>query len=231
MTGRPILTAEAMRAAEQASIDAGTSVEELMERAGAALAEAAYRFAGPMPALILCGPGNNGGDGYVAARHLAERGVDVRVAALAEPSTAPARRRASSGASQSNPCRRTHSRLHCLIDCLFGTGLKRGLEQSVSEQLSRLCASAVATIACDLPSGVETDSGKELSPVPSFGMTVTFGALKPAHLLHPPCTNAVGWCLPTSGSKRRRSWHEIGRPSFRRSIRTATNMIAAWFMR
>ena len=64
-----------MRAAEQAAIDGGTPVEELMERAGAALAEAIYRFAGPMPALILCGPGNNGGDGYVAARHLAERGV------------------------------------------------------------------------------------------------------------------------------------------------------------
>ena len=84
---RPILTAAQMRAAEQAAIDAGTPVEELMERAGAALAEAAYRFAGPRPALILCGPGNNGGDGYVAARHLAERGVAVRVAALAEPTT------------------------------------------------------------------------------------------------------------------------------------------------
>ena len=61
MTGRPILTAHAMRAAEQKSIDAGASVEELMERAGAALAEAAYRFAGPMPTLFLCGPVNNGG--------------------------------------------------------------------------------------------------------------------------------------------------------------------------
>ncbi|MFL6763634.1 MAG: NAD(P)H-hydrate epimerase, partial [Sphingomicrobium sp.] len=85
MTGRPILTFEAMRAAEQAAIDSETTVEQLMERAGAALAEAAYRFAGPMPALILCGPGNNGGDGYVAARHLAGRGVNVRVAALGEP--------------------------------------------------------------------------------------------------------------------------------------------------
>ena len=83
MTGRPILTANAMRAAEQAAIDGGTSVETLMERAGAALAEAVYRFAGPTPALILCGPGNNGGDGYVAARYLAGRGVEVRVAALA----------------------------------------------------------------------------------------------------------------------------------------------------
>src|SRR6478609_11017367 len=82
---RPILTAERMASAEHATIDAGTSVEELMERAGAALAEAAFRFAGPLPALVLCGPGNNGGDGYVAARHLAQRGLAVRVAALAEP--------------------------------------------------------------------------------------------------------------------------------------------------
>src|SRR3954471_15688157 len=82
---RPILTAEQMRAAEQAAIDAGTEVEELMERAGAALAEAVYRFAGPLQALILTGPGNNGGDGHVAARHLAAPGGEVGVAALAEP--------------------------------------------------------------------------------------------------------------------------------------------------
>ena len=87
IAGRPILTAEKMRAAEQAAMDAGTNVEQLMERAGEALAEATYRFAGPMPALILCGPGNNGGDGYVAARYLAERGVKVRVTALSDPSS------------------------------------------------------------------------------------------------------------------------------------------------
>src|SRR6476660_3981611 len=91
MMGRPILTAEAMRAAEQRAIDGGTPVNELMERAGAALAEAAYRFAGPLPVLILCGPGNNGGDGYVAARQLADKGVQVRVAALAEASSDAAR--------------------------------------------------------------------------------------------------------------------------------------------
>ena len=90
MSCRPILTAKAMRDAEQAAIDGGTSVEQLMERAGASLAEAVYRFAGPLPALILCGPGNNGGDGYVAARHLARRGMPVRVAALAEPKSAAA---------------------------------------------------------------------------------------------------------------------------------------------
>src|SRR4051794_41908307 len=87
---RSILTAQRMAAAEQAAIDAGTSVETLMERAGAALAEAAYRFAGPVPTLILCGPGNNGGDGYVAARHLAQRGVAVRIAAGGGPNTGAA---------------------------------------------------------------------------------------------------------------------------------------------
>ena len=76
---RPILTTAAMRAAEQAAVDGGIAVETLVERAGAALAEATYRFAGPRPVLILAGPGNNGGDGLVAARHLAVLGVAVRV--------------------------------------------------------------------------------------------------------------------------------------------------------
>src|SRR3954470_22927339 len=88
---RPILTAEAMRAAEQKAIESGTPVEQLMERAGAALAEAAYRYAGPQDVLILAGPGNNGGDGYVAARHLAERGMKVRVAALSKPKSEAAK--------------------------------------------------------------------------------------------------------------------------------------------
>src|SRR3954470_8491367 len=82
---RPILTAEGMRAAEQKAIESGTDVEQLMERAGAALAEAAYRYAGPQDVLVLAGPGNNGADGYVAARHLAARGLKVRIAALSEP--------------------------------------------------------------------------------------------------------------------------------------------------
>ncbi len=85
MTGRNILTAAEMRAAEAAAIAAGTPVETLMERAGMAAAEAIWRFAGPIPTLVLCGPGNNGGDGYVIARTLRERGVSVRVAALREP--------------------------------------------------------------------------------------------------------------------------------------------------
>jgi hydroxyethylthiazole kinase-like uncharacterized protein yjeF len=100
-----------------------------------------------------------------------------------------------------------------LIDCLFGTGLKRGLETSVSEQLSRLCRESVAVIACDLPSGVATDSGEELSPVPKFDVTVTFGALKPAHLLHPAMHRCGRLVLADIGVEAPGDWHEIGPPS------------------
>src|SRR5262245_19489128 len=88
---RPILTAEQMRTAEAAVIEGGTAETTLMERAGHALAEAVRLYAGPREALILCGPGNNGGDGYVAARHLKAAGYCVRVAALAEPTAEAAK--------------------------------------------------------------------------------------------------------------------------------------------
>lgn len=212
MNGRPILTAETMRAAEQVAIDGGASVEQLMERAGSALAEAAYRFAGPMPALVLCGPGNNGGDGYVAARVLAGRGMQVRVAALGEPKSdaAAASRATWQGIVESLTPDTAASPL--VIDALFGTGLKRGLEAPVSEQLSRLCSGALAKVACDLPSGVETDSGAELSAVPEFDLTVTFGALKPAHLLHPAMHRCGRLVLADIGIAADSGWHEIAAP-------------------
>ena len=212
MSWRPILTAEAMRAAEQAAIDSGASVQTLMEGAGAALAETAYRFAGPMPALILCGPGNNGGDGYVAARHLAGRGVEVRVAALAEPSSGAAKWARSEWAGEVEPLGQAIAGAPLLVDCLFGTGLKRGLDPAVSEQLSHLCSHAVAKVTCDIPSGVATDSGEELSPVPTFDMTVTFGALKPAQLLHPAMHKCGRLVLADIGIHANDTWREIGPP-------------------
>ena len=212
MNARPILTAEAMRAAEQAAIDGGTSVEQLMERAGAGLAEAVYRFVGPMDALVLCGPGNNGGDGYVAARHLAQRGVKVRIAALSEPKSDAAKWARSQWHGDVEALTSETKSAPLVIDSLFGTGLKRGLEDSVSKELFRLCESAVATIACDLPSGVETDSGAELRPVPAFEMTVAFGALKPAHLLHPAMHKCGRLVLADIGIAAETQWFEIAVP-------------------
>jgi len=211
--GRTILTAEAMRAAEQQVIDAGTKVEELMERAGEALAEAVYRFAGPLPTLILCGPGNNGGDGYVAARHLAERGVEVRVAAIAEPKSEAARWARGRWSRVVEELSDDTAAAPAIIDALFGTGLSHGLDEAVAGQLSRLCAEAVVRIACDLPTGVETNSGRELSDVPSFDLTVTFGALKPAHRAYPAMHRCGRVVLAEIGIEADTQWHEIGRPS------------------
>jgi hydroxyethylthiazole kinase-like uncharacterized protein yjeF len=209
---RAILTAEQMRAAEQAAIDGGTPVEALMERAGAALAEAAYRFAGPRPTLVLCGPGNNGGDGYVAARHLKERGLAVRVAALAEPSAAAAQWARGRWDGPVEPLSPDTKAAPVLIDALFGTGLKRGLDDATSLLLSELAHEAVAAIACDLPSGVEADSGAQLNPLHSYHLTVTFGALKPAHRLHPAMHKCGRVVLANIGIEADPGWHEIAAP-------------------
>ncbi len=83
----PIQSAAEMRAAEQRTINGGRWVGTLMDRAGAAVADAAWRVAGAVDTLILCGPGNNGGDGYVAACELRARGVPVRIATFAPPAT------------------------------------------------------------------------------------------------------------------------------------------------
>ena len=210
---RPILIAEAMRAAEQAAIEGGTSVEQLMERAGAALAEAVYRFAGPVQTLILCGPGNNGGDGYVAARYLADRGVKVRIAALSAPKSEAAKWARSRWPGTVEQLLQDTASETLVVDALFGTGLKRGLEEVVAQQLSRLCSAALVKVTCDLPSGVETDTGAELSNVPAFDMTVTFGALKPAHLLHPAMHKCGRLVLADIGVTADASWHEIAPPT------------------
>ncbi len=212
MSGRPILTAERMRAAEQAAIDAGTPVETLMERAGAALAEATVRFGGPLPVLILCGPGNNGGDGYVAARHLADRGIKVRVAALGDPKSDAAKWARSKFKGEVEQLGVETDRAPILIDCLFGTGLKKALQQTVVQQLLRISAAASVRIACDLPSGAESDSGELLNDVPGFDLTVTFGALKPAHRLMPAMRKCGRVVLADIGIAIDTAWSEIGRP-------------------
>ena len=207
---RPILTAAAMRAAEQAVIASGTVETELMERAGAALAEAVWQFAVAMPALILCGPGNNGGDGYVAARHLAARGVDVRVAALGDPGSDAGKWAASGWKGLVEPLTQATSPASVLIDCLFGTGLSRGLEAAAGEALLRLANAAKVTVACDVPSGVDSDSGAILSPIPRNDLTVTFGALKPAHRLAPAMRYCGRVVLADIGVPADPTWHEIG---------------------
>lgn len=212
MAPRPILTTEQMRAAEGAAIAAGTPETELMERAGRALAEAVRLYAGPRETLVLCGPGNNGGDGYVAARHLAALGYPVRVAALAEPTADAAKWARGKWSAPVEPFADAKP-APILIDCLFGTGLSRGLEEAVSQKLCQFTDQALVAVACDLPSGVASDDGELLSPVGSYDLTITFGALKPAHRLMPAMGRMGRVVLADIGIDAISDWFEIGQPA------------------
>lgn len=183
LTGAPILTSDAMRAAESACVAAGTSLSELMDRAGAAVADTAWRMAAGAPILILCGPGNNGGDGYVAARVLAERGAQVRVAALTEPTTelAKAARMQWGGAVASIDANLEPAPL--IIDALFGVGASRPLSSDLAAVLRGFARRRI--LAVDVPSGVDSDGAADWMPPIAADVTLALGALKPAHVLLP----------------------------------------------
>jgi hydroxyethylthiazole kinase-like uncharacterized protein yjeF len=211
-----ILTAAEMADAEAAAIAAGTSVEVLMERAGAAAAEAIWRYIGPLPALVLCGPGNNGGDGYVIARALRERGAEVRVAALADPKSAAAR------AARERWDGRVEAFAEAapaplLIDALFGTGLARPLDEAAARRLASLAGDARFAVAIDLPSGVATDDGGILSPVADFDLTITFQTLKPSHLLQPAARHMGKLVVADIGIAAESRLVRIARPRLRAS--------------
>lgn len=131
----------------------------------------------------MCGPGNNGGDGYVAARLLQSWGVTVRLAALLPPATDVAKRAAAQWSGKVDDIAGADS-APILVDAIFGTGLSRPLDLDLTTDLQRLRAAARMVIAADVPSGVETDSGADLGAIPA-DVTVALGALKPAHLLQP----------------------------------------------
>jgi hydroxyethylthiazole kinase-like uncharacterized protein yjeF len=178
----PVLTVAQMRAAEQALIDGGETAESLMVRAGKGAADWVWRIAGRRPVTVLCGPGNNGGDGYVIARELLQRGLEVSVVAPMEPQTAAARAaRASWGGSTVE-----RSASGVLVDCLFGSGLARPLSPDLADLLRREAEHHACRIAIDLPSGIDADRGTALnSDLPSYDITLALGAWKQAHGLMP----------------------------------------------
>ena len=180
MSDAQVLTAAQMRAAEQALFDAGTSVSDLMETAAGGAAEWIRRVAAGRPVTVLCGPGNNGGDGYVIARRLREAGNAVTVVAPLEPATdaaKEARRRWGGAVSTSGG-----TVGDVLVDCLFGSGLARPLSAEHALLLRDLAARHRYKVAVDLPSGVASDSGAVLNErLPAFDLTLALGAWKFAH--------------------------------------------------
>ncbi|WBH16400.1 NAD(P)H-hydrate dehydratase [Sphingomonas radiodurans] len=183
LAGLPILTAQEMRAAETRAITAGTNVDALMARAGEAVAEQVRRLAAGAEALVVCGPGNNGGDGYVAAAALRRAGHAVRVAASGEARTAVA---AAARARWDGPVETLDAHeAPVVVDALFGIGLTRALEDDVGGAVRRLVRAARLSVAVDVPSGVSSDDGACLGDVPRFDLTLALGAAKPAHVLQP----------------------------------------------
>jgi NAD(P)H-hydrate epimerase len=193
-----LLNVALARAIDQAAITAGTPAVELMERAGAATAAAIRERWQPVPTLVLAGSGNNGGDGFVVARLLAEAGWPVRVACARDLKTL-------SGAAQAMANRWTGpittleaNRLEgagLVVDALFGTGLARALEGDVRAVVEALNARNVPVVAVDIPSGIDSDSGAVLG-VAGQGvavradLTVTFFRRKPGLVLLPGSAHA-----------------------------------------
>ena len=211
MSLRAILTAAEMRAAEAAAVAGGTPEQALMERAGQAAADAIRTFAGSMPALVLCGPGNNGGDGYVVARILQEAGGRIRVAASGDPVT-PAARAARAAWQGPVEAIDTAAAAPLLIDALFGTGLARPLDEDLARALKGLADAARLRVAIDLPSGIASDDGALLSPVPDYDLTVTFAALKPSHLLQPAARHMGRLVIADIGVEADSRLHRLARP-------------------
>src|SRR5262249_34894477 len=164
----------------------------LMERAGRAVADA---VAGRNPlgtrVFVACGPGNNGGDGFVAARILAERGYPVRVALLGsrEALTGDAAEAAKLFRGDVEPMRADAlGDGWIIVDALFGAGLSRplsGLAREAVEALARAAAGGVPVIAVDLPSGIDGATGQVMGAAVNARETITFCRRKPGHLLMP----------------------------------------------
>ncbi|MFM5923309.1 MAG: NAD(P)H-hydrate dehydratase [Novosphingobium sp.] len=214
-----VLTAAQMRAAEAVLIAGGISVAELMDRAGRGAAEWVWRIGGGRSVTVLTGPGNNGGDGWVIAEAIREKGGDVVVIAAAEPATPAARdaRARYHGAVLQADAKR-HGEV--FVDCLFGTGLTRALGQDHAALLTRLAAAHHKCVAIDLPSGIESDLGQGLGHgLPAYDLTVALGAWKPAHFLMPAAAQMGALRLagiglePVAGSARVVSRPKLSAPA------------------
>ena len=178
-----LLTPTEMAAADAAAMAAGVAGAVLMENAGRAVARAARRRFAPARTLVLCGPGNNGGDGYVAARLLEAWGWPVAVAALAPPR--PGSDAAAAAARWRGPMVRfapaEAARAALVVDAVFGAGLSGPVEGVVAQTL----AAARRLVAIDVPSGVDGATGAVRGFAPRAALTVTFFRRKPGHLLLP----------------------------------------------
>ena len=177
------MTVAEMTAADRAAAEAGAPTTTLMERAGRAVADAIRERYARCPTVVWCGPGDNGGDGYVVARHLRRRGWPVRVEALCPPVSAAARWAASRWKGETGPLISEPGSAGLFVACLFGAGLSRPLEGE-ADRLARTMPGVARIVAVDVASGILGDTGKPLGErALRAELTVTFHRRKPAHVL------------------------------------------------
>jgi len=189
-----LLTTAEMAHADRRAVDLGVASLTLMEAAGRAVAEQALRsVAAGARIAVLCGPGNNGGDGFVAARLLREAGCDVEVGCLVEPSRlkgdAGAMAARWTGAIRTDCSAIVEANKAALIiDALFGAGLSRPLDGDAGalvDAVNRCRKAGTLVLSVDVPSGLDGTTWVAGPHVVSASSTVTFFRLKPGHLLMP----------------------------------------------
>ncbi|WDI31749.1 NAD(P)H-hydrate dehydratase [Hyphococcus flavus] len=183
-----VLSAKEMRAAEQAAINGGVASAALMETAGKQVAEVAKQEWSKRPVAVICGPGNNGGDGFVAARLLAEAEWPVKVVRVCDRETLKGDAKLMADLYEGEVSEFDANALAgvgLIIDAIFGTGLTRPIEGDVKTALEAINAHPAPVLSVDIPSGVSTDEGAVLGFAIQAARTVTFHAKQPAHLLFP----------------------------------------------
>ncbi len=189
--GLELLTTEEMARADRLAVEAGVAGVALMEQAGRAVAAEVVRRA-PAGARVgvLCGPGNNGGDGFVVARVLAACGYSVRLAVMVPLGrlVGDAAVMAERWCGPSEPWHAVGDVVgwaDVLVDAMFGAGLRRQIEGEAAAAVEAVNASGKTVIAVDVPSGLDGTSGAATGPVIRAAATVTFFRRKPGHLLFP----------------------------------------------
>ncbi len=195
---KPLLTADEAAALDRSTQERGVAAATLMERAGRAVARAALDLAGGAygrRALVVVGKGNNGGDGLVAARHLARWGMGVTALLLAEdglrgPASEHHRRLVAETRAGVRPfsvavCERELGRVDVVIDAVFGTGFRGAPDDTWAHAIDCLERGAVPVIAVDIASGVDATTGAVEGAAVHADMTVAFGAAKVGSLVMP----------------------------------------------
>lgn len=184
-----LLTPDEMGRADQLTIEAGTPGTVLMERAGQAVVYAILsRWPEPQTVTVLCGPGNNGGDGYVIARLLAQAGWQVDVLSYGQPKPGTDAAWALSnwqGGVRDLSSHVMTSASGLVVDALFGAGLSRDLPEDLQAVIRKVGELGLPVVSVDLPSGIDGANGLVRGAAFEATLSVTFFRKKPGHLLYP----------------------------------------------